>query len=168
MRDRIILIGSAVAAIVIGVLIFAYTTKTASKTPLPVVETTPSVSVIPFIKLAEGKQSAITRRVNYFITSQEELSRLWKTVGATSTPPIVDFKVQMVLAIFAGTEQSAAVAVAKVEDSSARMVSIAIEKLEGSCVKKQSAATPYELVVVPMTSLPLAHTDTIATTSCPK
>jgi len=163
-------IGVAVAAIVVAVLIFAYTTKTASQTPTSSsVTTTPlTVSDVPFTLLVRGIRSKVTERVNYLIESPEQLSSLWKMIDATSTPPTIDFNTHSVIAVFAGERPTSgyAVTVAKIEDSGERMVSIALANPDSTCVVGQSFTSPYEVITASTTSLPLTHKDLATTTSC--
>ncbi|MFA6408228.1 MAG: hypothetical protein WCW36_01990 [Candidatus Paceibacterota bacterium] len=154
MRGKTSIIVFAIVAIAIGILIFAYTTKTAA-------------SVVPFTPIAHGEESSMNRRVNYRITSASQLSELWKTLNATGTPPVVDFKTHDVLAVFAGPESCTKIAVAKIEDTNKRMISITVAKPDYTCDTKPSATSPYEIVVVPTTSLPLTHQDLLATADCP-
>lgn len=165
MRDKIIIISVAVLAIVIGVLIFlSGGANTPDVSPALASNQTPAV-VVPFTKLMQGTHSNVATRVNYVITSATQLTELWKTIGATGTPPTIDFTKQTVLAVFAGTASSSSIAIAKVEDTNARMVSISITSPEGACATKV-ATSPYELAVVPVTSLPLTHADIVTTTKC--
>ncbi|MHB8860678.1 MAG: hypothetical protein ACYC48_03000 [Minisyncoccota bacterium] len=163
MKDKSILIGLSVTAIVIGVLIFAYGGIASPQQQAATVAS--AATVVPFTPLAQGEQTSVTERVNYLITSPTQLSELWKTMHATGTPPVVDFSTQNVLAVFAGNESSSSIKVAKIEDSDARMVSIVIARPDGACASK-TASSPYQLVAVAASSLPLAHEDVIATTSC--
>jgi hypothetical protein len=89
-------------------------------------------------------------------------------INATTTPPKVDFEKNAVIAVFAGQQPSTgyAIQVSKVVDSSARLVSITIAKPDDGCMNGQSLTTPYELVTILTTSLPLAHEDLSATTMC--
>ncbi len=123
-------------------------------------------ATVPFTKLTAGRQSVIPKRVNYVITSPIQLNELWQVVNAPGTPPAVDFETQAVLAVFAGNESSSSIAIAKIEDSNARMVSIAITKPD--CTEPPSVASPYEIVAVSATSLPLKHSDIPITISCPR
>ncbi|MDP2652107.1 MAG: protease complex subunit PrcB family protein [bacterium] len=162
MRNTLIVGGVAVAAIVIGVLVFLRggdSFSNASASP---------ATVVSFTQLARGSHSKVTMRVNYLITSSDQLNELWKMVDATSTPPKIDFKKEAVIAVFAGEQPTAgyAISVAKVEDTSARIVSITLAKPDGRCMTGQVLTTPYELVTLPATSLPLAHEDISTTTSC--
>jgi hypothetical protein len=166
-KNVLIIIGVALLAIAIGVAVFV-SGNGATQNTASVVSPQPSAVIVPFTKIKQGEQSAIGARVNYVLTSSSELIKLWKMVGATGTPPTVDFNKQAVIAVFAGKESTSSIAVAKVEDSDARMVSITLAKPEGACAVKKSAASPYEIVAVPATSLPLTHTDVVTTASCPK
>ena len=97
---------------------------------------------------------------------QDQLSALWKFINATNTPPTVDFKKQSVIAVFAGKATSAAISVAKIEDSGARLVSITLMQPESTCPQPAESASPYEIVTVPATLLPLAHKDISKTIGC--
>lgn len=168
MRDKTIIIGVAVLAIVIGVLIFlsgsGATTNSDLITPEP---NNPDTAVaVSFTKLAQGAKSSIAIRANYIITSSSELGELWTMIDAKGNPPEVDFSKQAVLAVFAGEEPTSSIAIAKIEDTNARLVSITLTKPEGACATKASATSPYELAVVSATSLPLTHADILTTTKC--
>lgn len=124
---------------------------------------------VPFTTLVQGEQSGVNVRVNYLITSPDDLSELWKTIRATSTPPSVDFATQAILAIFGGQSALASVSVANIIDAPSagqRIVSIAITEPDESCAKKASDASPYAIVSVPTTTLDLAHEDIIQTAAC--
>lgn len=164
-KDTLTIIGVALVAIVIGIIAFVYGNNTQNSS---VVTTQSSAAVVPFTELVQGTQSTIEKRVNYFITSSTELNKLWEMIGANGTPPKVDFRTQAVIAVFAGKESTSSIAVARVEDTSARLVSIAITKPDKTCTVEQPAASPYEVVVVPTTELPLAHEDIVTTADCPK
>lgn len=113
-------------------------------------------------------QSVVAKRVNYLLTSPSELRELWKIIEANGHPPAVDFKTQAVLAVFAGKEPVSSITVARIEDSDARLVSVVITKPDRPCTKVPSLESPYEIVAVPATTLPLKHEDLSVTESCPK
>lgn len=167
-RDAFILTGSAIIAVAIGSFIFFSNGGNLADVFSAGVNNNQKNKVVPFTEIARGSQSAIDKRVNYFITSSDQFSELWGIVNATDAPPEVDFKTHAVIAVFAGNESSTSIVVAKIEDTNARMVSIALANPSESCVSKQQAAIPYEIVVVPTTSLPLTHTDIVTTAGCPK
>lgn len=164
-RETLILIGTALLTSV-GVLVFFIARNTPS--PIIITDVPPVVVSVSFTKLTEGTQSVIGRRVNYVLTSPTELNELWKVVDAPGKPPKINFKTHAVIAVFAGQEASASIAVAKIEDANTRMVSIAIAKPDGPCAQVPPAASPYEIVAVPATSLHLTHKDVSTTVSCPK
>jgi hypothetical protein len=169
MRNKIIIIGVAVLAIVIGVLIFLSGTGSGAKldsgTAYELNKPVAAVAV-PFTKLAVGAKSSVAVRANYLITSPSELSKLWTMIDAKGNPPTVDFSKQTVLAVFAGKESTSSIAIAKIEDTNTRLVSISITRPEGACAAKVPATSPYEIAVVPASSLPLTHTDILTTTKC--
>ena len=155
-RETLMLIGALLLfCIGLPVLFFSFSDTQSSLT-----------ATVPFTKLTAGRQSVVAKRVNYVITSPTQLSELWEIVSASGTPPEVDFETQAVLAVFAGNESSSSIAIAKIEDTTARTVSIAITKPD--CTKPPSVASPYEIVAVSATSLPLTHTDIPITVSCPR
>lgn len=125
-------------------------------------------ATVPFTAIASGSRSLVTTRVNYLITNEEELGRLWKLLDATNTPPTVDFKESAVIAVFAGEQPTAgyAIDISKVEDSGRRMVSVTLNQPGSGCVAAQVLSTPYKVVTLPVTSLPLDHEDTSTTVAC--
>ncbi|MEK7086389.1 MAG: protease complex subunit PrcB family protein [Patescibacteria group bacterium] len=173
MKDRILFIVAAVVAIVVGVLVFLYgntgtSTPSSASPSLAGYDQASAVSSVPFTLLVSGSRSKVDSRVNYFITSSDQLNELWKMIDTTSTTPDVDFSKDAVIAVFAGQQPTAgyAIRVSKVVDSSSRLVSITIAKPDGDCMTGQSLTAPYEIVVVPITALPLAHEDLSVTTKC--
>ena len=164
-QETLIIIGTALL-VGVGIPVFFLTRNTQS--PIVIIDVPPVVVTVPFTKLTEGKQSVIARRVNYVLTSPTELNELWKTVDAPGKPPKVDFKTHAVIAVFAGQEASASIAVAKIEDSKTRMVSIAIARPSTLCTKTRTVASPYQIIAVSATSLPLTHEDLATTAGCPK
>ena len=172
MRNTLITIGLVLLAAVVGAFIYlSGRGQDMQKESLPAVAATPVAAVVvPFTELAHGTHSTVTTRVNYSITSADQLSKLWKMIDATSTPPIVDFKTQTVVAVFAGQKPTAgyAIAVSKIEDTESRMVSVTLASPDGTAAAKKSATAPYEVIVVPLTALSFAHEDISATAACPK
>lgn len=167
MKNTTIISGIALVGVVVWAAVslggFSNTlSSTASTTQL-------SATIVPFTPLAEGTHSKVATRVNYFITSAADFQKLWTMVDATGTPPAVDFTTHAVLAVFAGKQSTTGygIKVSKVLDSDTRLVSVIIEKPDSTCKAKASVTMPYELVVVPITSLPLEHEDVSTTITCP-
>lgn len=146
-------VGFVAAVIVVVILITVYGSSISNTSSL-------AATPVSFTKLAQGTQSTVSTRTNYLITSANELEKLWKMIDAKGNPPAIDFTKNCVAAIFAGT-------VAKVEDTNVRTVMVALATPDGRCLSKNATTTPYELVTVPITSLPLAHKDISITAACP-
>lgn len=165
--QRNFLFGVALIAI-IGLVIFLFNHKSGIYNDVhPAVTSNQSAAIIvPFTDIAHGLKSLVTIRANYLITSTGQLDQLWKLIGATNTPPAIDFKTHAVIAAFAGKEPSSVISISNIKDTSARLVSITIIKSNGACAQK-SITSPYDVAVMPVTALPLVHVDiSIATTSC--
>lgn len=172
MKERVAFISVAILAVVVTALI-TFLDRGASFADLmpssaQQESTGISATVVPFTNIVQGTQSAIAVRANYVITSEDQFTELWKMIGATTTPPAIDFTKQAVLAVFAGEESSTKIAIARIEDSSERLVSITIVKPEDGCAAPKVSASPYEIVAVPATTLPLTHEDIAAVASCQK
>ncbi len=163
-RDILIVSGVALVAVALGVFFLLYgpngfpgisfSAVTNNRGPVP--------AVVSFTNLVQGTRSNVPTRANYLITSPTELSELWKLINATTTPPKIDFEKNTVIAVFAGRDAGSAVAsiaVARIEDTNARMVSITVAKPDNTCTRAKEVVSPYDIVVVPATSLPLSHED---------
>lgn len=169
MRDTYIIGGLAVVVIATGIfLILQGGNGGQVASPSAATDALPIAATVPFTELVRGMQSEVKTRVNYLITSTEGLEKLWEMVDATGTPPVVDFKKDSVIAVFAGEKPTTghAIEVAKVEDAIARTVSITLTNPGGSCVVGQAITAPYQVIVVPLTTLSFAHEDISTTTGC--
>lgn len=166
-RDILIILGVLLVAVAIGVIVMLGQNQSpAPGRPAPATSQLAAVAV-PFETLAQGEKSKVAARVNYAITSADELAKLWALIDATGTPPTVDFSTKTVLAVFADKGPSANIAVVKITDADARTVAVTIAEPDASCAKK-AVVSPYEIVVVPATSLPLTHEDKVLPVSCAK
>jgi len=166
-KNAIGVLGVAVVAIIIGGSIFIFDNDDYFKS-IDVARTDSQSSAIemPFTTIKEGRQSSVNTRVNYIITSANQLEELWEIVNVPGTPPRVDFNKQSVVAVFSGSGPSSKIAVADIKDTNVRTVSIIVTTPDTMCAQKDySDTSPYEIVIMPATSLPLAHKDT-ATTTC--
>lgn len=128
----------------------------------------PAAAAVPFEKLAHGSHSTISERSNYLIKSDKELQELWKLLDVESVPPTIDFSAKTVVAVFAGQGSNADIAVAAVEDSAKRVVSVAVTTLARPCPTSDGTAAPYEVVAVPATTLTFDHKDVVKSAVCPQ
>ena len=171
-RNHFIVYGAGITAIIVGVLAFLYGNGNIFNSPcgrakcIQNIETQSAAVTVPFTELAHGTRSNVSTRTNYLITSASEFEKLWKMVDATSTLPKIDFNTDAVIAVFAGKESNSAIAVAKVEDMNMRMVSVTLAKPNENCVSKQENTTPYEIIALSATTLPLDHKDSLITADC--
>ena len=124
---------------------------------------------VPFSQITQGTQSKVTERVNYLVTSSVGLKELWKLIDAPGTPPSIDFSTQAVAAVFAGERSSGGynIAVSKVVDANtARTVYVMLSNPGVGCATTQALIAPYEVIVLPVTALPLTHKDESVTKDC--
>ncbi len=121
-----------------------------------------------FESLASGTAASVELRANYVITTQADLSKLWQMIPDAGPQPDVDFTKYDVLAIFAGQKPTAGykVSVTKITDSDKRAVYITLTNPDSTCLLAQSLTSPYEIVKVSHTDLPLTHFDTTARVGC--
>lgn len=149
----------AVASIIVGLLTLQHLPPAAASAEFA---STP----ISFVRLSSGTAGNLTGRVNYVLHSQDQLKTLWKMIGASSTPPVIDFSTNEVLAVLSdGGEKVAVASIADARDAKQRIVSVVVTKPEGACALKADAAT-YELIAVSAASLPLTHADIVAPATC--
>ena len=162
-RDFIGIIFVAVVAIAIGVYMF----YSGEYQPSSVTNQQASV-IVPFTALAEGSRSKVDSRVNYLITTQEELAELWKFLEEPPPVPKVDFTKKVVAAVFAGKAPTSGydINVVEVQDADKRVVKIELIKPDESCILAQSLTAPYQVIELPKTSLPFTHADVWTTKSC--
>jgi len=163
-RDILVLVGAMFIAIAVGVYLF-YSDKDTSFTFL---NNQPSAVIVPFDALAEGSRSKIESRVNYLITTQEDLAELWKFLEEPPPVPTVDFKSKVVAAVFAGNVPTTGykISVSEVKDEDKRIVKVELVKPDQSCVLAQSVTAPYQVIELSKTSLPFTHSDEWTTKIC--
>jgi len=122
--------------------------------------------------LAQGQNAVgIQQRVNYRITNADQLATLWNLIYSSDGPavPSVDFSKKEVLAVFDGTHTTSGfgILVSGVHDADGvRTVSITHDEPGDSCVPGGGVTSPFMLVVVPKTSLPLSHDETTQVREC--
>ena len=167
MKDALIIAVFAAAAVVVGALLLYWH----GGMPLPRPSGTGGLAgaAVPFSEIASGTHSAVADRKNFLITSEEEFGKLWSLISATGTPPAVDFAKETVIAIFAGEKPTTGygVMVSNVEDSAhARMVSVTLTEPGENCIEGQAITSPYEVLKLPASSLPLSHADETVTKDC--
>jgi len=167
-RDTLIIIGLTLVAAVIGVSLFFYGPGGLANVWSSAGAGDTAAVEVPFTELARGYTSTVPERVNYLITSASQLGELWKMTDATGMPPAVNFNTHAVIAVFAGQQPTAgySIEVSKVEDATVRMVTITFTKPGDGCILAQTVTAPYELISVPVGTLPLTHEDISTAVDC--
>ena len=158
MRDAIIIFVAIILSIVIGGYLYLNGGPAFNGEPLNM----PIQSQSSFTVLAEGQDSGgVDRRTNFRITSDEELRGLWSLIYGTDGPaiPPVDFSKDEVIAVFDGSHSSGGYRVEVTELTDAdgkRTVHITRYAPGDDCVVSDAITSPFEIIRVARTDLPLA------------
>jgi hypothetical protein len=181
MKDLLIILGMIVATGVVGAYLYFYTPASLMHLPYVVSPTgtspgspeapAPRPVAVSFTTITTGTHAGgVTARKNYLATDSAGLTKLWKLAfGTSSTTPTVDFTEQEVVGVFAGKKPTGgyAISVSKVEDTAtARTLFVTITVPGPTCMVTESLTTPYTVIALPMSWLPLAHVDATSTTDC--
>lgn len=165
MRDLLIIFGMIVAAIAVGMLLFFFGPASfrASVGAGP--------DTVAFRLLKEGQNAtAMTERANYSIENAEQLSELWGYIQATpGSTPSVDFTKDEVLAVFDGTHTTGGYYIqvtGVVDENGSRVVQVTRVSPGEGCVTPSAITSPYQVIVVPKSELPLTHEDEAITQDC--
>ncbi|KND49420.1 MAG: hypothetical protein AB203_04470 [Parcubacteria bacterium C7867-008] len=166
MKDSYVVLGMIIAAIVIGAGLFFFgpeSFRTAAGFGTP--------KDVSFRILKDGTDAlTVDQRVNYRIENPQKLSELWGYLDVTpGSAPGVDFSKNEVLAVFDGTHTSGGyrIEVSHItEEAGSRMVHITRIVPGEGCVTNNAITSPYQVVVVKKSPLPLAHMDEVITEGC--
>lgn len=180
MRDILIVLVMILAALGIGAALYVYGPPEFTQTPEPSGEealpVTPVVSPTPtdvrVTVLDQGTNAgAASSRKNAAAYDTEAFKRLWQMAhGNDGTPlPAVDFTKEYVIGVFAGTRSSGgySIEVSNVtDDAEARTVTITLTKPGPGCIQSQALTSPYQIVSVPLSGLPLSKEERTQETFC--
>lgn len=152
MKDTLIIGAAILVAIAIGAwLMFG--------TPVP---GPAGEEPVAFSVLKEGDNaSALSERKNYRLKTQQELDELWALVGEGAAPT-VDFSTSEVLAAFDGVHPTGGYSVrfVSVDDiAQSRRVVIAHTAPGDGCMTTEALSSPFTMVVVPKSDLPISRID---------
>lgn len=171
MRDTLIIIGVAIVAIAVGIVLYIYVPAQADQPavsgPAPVASGGVSFAVL---KQGTNAPSSFTR-TNYRLTSADQLAELWTMLYGTNAPaaPYVDFDKQEVVAVFDGTHSTGgySIGVSAISDQGGtRTVSVTHSAPGTDCMVTESVTSPYELITMPKTTFAFRHEDADATSTC--
>jgi hypothetical protein len=168
MRDALVIFVAIILAIVIGGYLYLNGGPKFSARPATEL-LQPKAS---FTVIAEGQDSGnVDRRTNYRIMTDDDFVALWSLVYAGGGPavPSVDFSKNEVIAVFDGSHSSGGykVSVTDVMDMNGkRTVSILRESPDANCPVTDAITSPFQIIVVPKTALPLTKEEQMRTSTC--
>lgn len=163
-----------IAAVVIGGLIYLYGGPAFHQAYTDVGTTAPLIpnGQLTVTVLAQDTQAPnADERVNYRVTNEDQLAALWQMIYTDNGTPVptIDFNKYEVLAVFDGSHSTAgySVKVASVKDTSdARVVTIVHTEPGDSCVPGGGGTSPFVIIQVKKTPLPISRVDQTVTTQC--
>lgn len=163
MKDAAILGVACLIAIVLGAWLFFLDTNEA--------QAPGAVRAVEVTVLTEGQNALVSERKNYRIRTLDELQELWSMTYTGGGPAIpgVDFERNEVLAVFDGTHSSGgySIEVESVEDGPlSREISIVRSAPGDSCMTTSAITSPFQIVVVEKTALPIEREDRMVVTEC--
>jgi len=166
MRDLLVIFGMIVAAIAVGALLFFFGPAAFRSTVGQDIPRT-----ISFRLMKEGQSApTMSERANYRIQDANQLSELWGYVQATpGSVPSVDFSKEEVFAIFDGTHTTGGyrIQVDRItEENGSRIVHVLRTSPGEGCVTASAVTSPFQIIAVPKSTLPLTHVDEMVTQDC--
>lgn len=171
MKDTLILIAIAIVGLAIaGVFLLFGMNQKYAVAPTVATQSQSSIQSAPKV-LAQGVTAPVNTRINYLIQNESKLQQLWAFIYGASTPamPFVNFSKYDVAAVFAGTQPTTgySISVLGIKTTKKNEVAvITITRPGPSCVVTKKDTSPYAVVLIPHSSLPLTHTDINKTDFC--
>lgn len=162
-----------IAAVVVGGLLYLYGGPAFHET----YQAAPSVPSVfsgaqTLTVLSEGQNAAgVDQRVNYRVTNADQFAALWQMIYTDDgqQAPAVDFAKYEVLALFDGSHSTGGygIRLASVKDADgARTVTVVHTEPGDSCVPPGGSTSPFVIVQVPLSSLPISRIEQTVTTQC--
>jgi hypothetical protein len=170
MKDSFIVALVLIASIIIGGVLYLFGPNVFHELPMSAGQTV-TPGGVAYETLAQGQDAREDMRVNYRIMNSNELSQLWAMVYGQTGPsvPAVDFTKNEVLGIFDGSHSSGgySVSVQDISDKNGQRTVTVLRTSPGpNCATTGKITSPFIILSVPKTSLPLTHVDVSATGSC--
>lgn len=161
------------AAVAVGGLLYLYGGPAFHKS---YVNSSPTAPFVPQVQpgitvLASGDAPTVSQRVNYLITTNDQLTQLWQMLYTDSGQPVpnVDFNTNEVLALFDGSHSTGGygIQLTSVDDSGGkRTVTITHFAPGDSCVPPGGATSPFIIVSVSKSSLPIDRIEQTVQNQC--
>ena len=109
-------------------------------------------AAMPMTTVAEGQNSGITEPKQAIVRTAAEWNALWKSHAGSQMPPAIDFKKEMVLAVFLGERPTGGFRVQIVDaqrDGNALVVRYAERRPGADSIVTQALTSPFYIVRVP-------------------
>jgi len=161
-----------IAAVVVGGLLYLYGGPAFHQSYIQQgsTPTAPVVAPASLQVIAQG-DAGIGERVNYRITTADQMAELWQMIYTDSGQPVpnVDFSKYEVLALFDGSHTTGGfgIQLASIKDADGQRT-VTINHLEpgDSCVPPGGVTSPFVMVRVVKTSLPINRVEQTITKQC--
>lgn len=172
MRNSLIIPGMLVSAIVLAGALYLFGGSLFTQplgTP-PVAESTLRSS--GFDTIVKGQIAASQdRRVNYRIRTADEFAALWTLIYSNNGPsiPVIDFSREEVIAVFDGSHSTSGYGVEVTgirEEGGMRIIAVTRYEPGDECAVTSGIESPFHIIRVPASTLPLTKEETFATSSC--
>lgn len=161
------------AAVVVGGLLYLYGGPAFHKSYVGQGPTAPFAPQMQsgLTMLASGDAPNVAERVNYRITTKDQLAQLWKMLYTDSGQPVpdVDFNTDEVLALFDGSHSTGGygIQLTSVKDSGGqRTVTITHFVPGANCVPPGGISSPFIIVEVSKSSLPINRVEQTVANQC--
>lgn len=169
MKHVIIVAVSILVLAAFGFLLIVYGDN--SQTSLQVASVKGSAGAdeeVTFSEIASGNNSSVKEKVNYLITTDEGLTKLWQMLDTSIAKPNVDLDKNNIIVVFSGEKQGGgySVKVTRIHDSNVRDVTIESSSPGTNCIVTEAITYPYQVIVVPATTLELTHKDVSVIQDC--
>lgn len=173
MRDLYLLSGMGLIALLIGLVLFFFGPSSLQSDFYATFSPTGPVA---YTVLQEGDDAvSINDRVNYRVTSEKDLTSLWDLVyGNGKTRPAVpkvNFSNYDVLATFDGSHVSGGYKISTdqiIDSNGTRTIIITHVDPGIHCPVSKTPTSPFQIIQVRHTELPLSHQDRTSTSTCAK
>lgn len=162
-----------IASVAVGGLLYLYGGPSFHR---PYVNTSPTAPFTPqpqagLTTLASGDAPNVTDRVNYRITTDAQLTELWQMLYTDSGNPVpnVDFNKYEVLALFDGSHTTGGygIQLTSLKDAGGTRTVVITHFIPGdSCVPPGGISSPFLLVEVPKSSLPIDRVEQTVANQC--
>ena len=129
-----------------------------------------TVSSVSFVTIDQGQDSGVTTARNVAIYKRKDWKTFWKEHAGDSTPPSINFRKKMVVAVILGTRSNGcySVNIDNVENETGQQLIVYYtETMPGeTCACTQAITNPYHIVKTKKSKLDVVFQGNTATLTC--